>query len=97
MTENIPLGFDGISGDEGHGSPTDYTVQFTPSSQVEHVVEDGSGSKQDPGQLEEVGLLETRKETSPEEKVCMLFDREHYPFLGVAHQVRVSLHTLFNC
>ena len=71
MAENIPLGFDGVSGDEDRGSPTDYTVQFTPSSAPDQSAENDVPTKQDPGKLEEIGLLDPPKQRglSDEERV----------------------------
>lgn len=49
--QQVPLGFDGVAGEvEGGGSPTDYTVQFTPAS-------GGDPPKTEKAEAE-IGLLE---------------------------------------
>ncbi len=81
MAEDIPLGFDGISGDEGRSSPTDYTVQFTPSAAATE-----PESKPAAGAMDEVGLLETPKlETTEEEKVCSCVHSSSHQLCWVWH------------
>lgn len=75
MATEIPLGFDGITPNEGttSTSPADFTVEFTPAGDVDDAVADssspGPGGKEEGVQLLDMGGGAGKISPTLEEKV----------------------------